>query len=247
LLKAERDGKDPRIDVLPRLRAQTVRLHLESQPTKVALGEGPSGSKGQWKQEKPGELECSPSCEAPRRIIVAFILGSPPIHPRMLLGKKPNPIPGKDSLTAADFISNSKFFDAMRPPPLATGLFDFPLARRSSSTGPLGVGPGGANWWLQLGIIPTTCVPLTFPISRWRHFNGTGSGRVFPGGTNVRPPPDFQPHSQFPYPPRKSRVPGGRRPASRPASRSVLAVNTGNTPIMFVASQGRRKHTHYQL
>lgn len=222
LLKAERDGKTLELTFYAPARA-TVRLHLESQPTRVELGED-FRAENQWKQET-GELECSVLRGAApdyRRVLLVHLRYTPHVV------EKPDPT--KIHRRGSEF----EVFDAMR----------LPLATDSSipSSPPLMLtGPGGGG---QMVIAASNHSDnmRTVDFNLDGAFHGTGSGRIFPGEQTfgrLR----FQPTHNSPIPDEIS------LPGADGLLRGQLTLRSGrehgNTPILFVpAKEGG--NTHYQ-
>ena len=161
LLGAERDGKILELTFYTPAHA-TVRLHLESQPTKVELGPD-FRLESQWKQET-GELEFS------------LLRGAAPGYLRVLLVHlryKPHvaekPDAGKNHRQSSEY----QVFDAVRLP-LATDA--------SIPSGPplILAGPGsGGNFVVASWNRADNVRPIDFSLDG--AFHGTGSGRIFPG------------------------------------------------------------------
>jgi hypothetical protein len=222
LLRAERDGKTLELTFYAPARA-TVRLHLESQPTKVELGED-FRAENQWKQET-GELECS------------LLRGAAPDYRRVLLVHlryTPHVVEKPDPTKIHRRGSEFEVFDAMR----------LPLATDSSiPSGPplILTGPGGGGQ-LVIAAWNHSDNMRTVDFSLDGAFHGTGSGRIFPGEQTfgrLR----FQPTHNSPVPDEVA-LPG---PDGLLRGQLTLRAGRehGNTPILFVpAKEGG--NTHYQ-
>jgi hypothetical protein len=161
LLRAERDGKILELTFYAPARAM-VRLHLESQPTKVELGPD-FRLESQWKQET-GELEFS------------IMRGAAPDYRRVLqihLHYTPHVVekkdPGKDHRQASEY----EVFDAVR----------LPLAIDASilSSPPLILTEPGGGGHLVVASWNRTDNIRSLDFSLDGAFHGTGSGRAFPG------------------------------------------------------------------
>jgi hypothetical protein len=222
LLRAERDGKILELTFYAPARA-TVRLHLESQPTKVELGED-FRAENQWKQET-GELECSLLRGAApdyRRVLLVHLRYTPHVVEK--------PDPAKIHRRGSEF----EVFDAVRLP-LATDV-SIPSGPPLILTGPAGGGQLVIAAWNHSDNMRTVDFNLDGA------FHGTGSGRIFPGElsfSRLR----FQPTHNSPIPDEVA-VPGADG-----LLRGQLTLRAGrehgNTPIMFVPGK-EGGNTHYQ-
>ena len=222
LLRAERDGKILELTFYAPVRA-TVRLHLESQPTKVELGDD-FRAENQWKQET-GELECS------------LLRGAAPDYRRVLLVHlryTPHVVEKPDPTKIHRHGSEFEVFDAMRLP-LATDS-SIPTSPPLVLTGPVGGGQLVVAAWNHSDNLRAVDFNLDGA------FHGTGSGRIFPGEQTfgrLR----FQPTHNSPIPDQVA------LPGPDGLLRGQLTLRSGrehgNTPILFVpAKEGR--NTHYQ-
>src|SRR5882672_11076858 len=161
LLGAERDGKTLELTFYAPARA-TVRLHLESQPTKVEL-EPDFRLESQWKQET-GELEFSIMRGAApdyRRAILVHLRYTPHVVEK--------PDPGKNHRQGSEY----EVFDAVR----------FPLAMDTSipSGPPLILTTPGGGGQLVVASWNRTDNLRSLDFSLDGAFHGTGGGKIFPG------------------------------------------------------------------
>jgi hypothetical protein len=222
LLGAERDGKILELTFYAPARA-TVRLHLESQPTKVELGED-FRAESQWKQET-GELECS------------LLRGAAPEYRRVLhihLRYTPHVVEKPDPAKIQRQASEFEVFDAVRLPLGSDG---------SISTGPPLVltEPGGGGHLVITSWNHTDAI-RSLDMSLDGAFHGTGSGKAFPGEelfSRLR----FQP-SRNSNPPDASTSPGDDG-----LLRGQLSLRSGREhgtiPILFVTANDAG-NAHYQ-
>ena len=161
LLRAERDGKILELTFYAPARA-TVRLHLESQPTKVEFGPD-FRLESQWKQET-GELEFSimrGAAPGYRRVLQIHLRYTPHV-----VEKKD---PGKDHRQESEY----EVFDAVR----------LPLAIDASilSSPPLILTEPGGGGHLVVASWNRTDNMRSVDFSLDGAFHGTGSGRASPG------------------------------------------------------------------
>jgi hypothetical protein len=222
LLKAERDGKILELTFYAPARA-TVRLHLESQPTRVELGED-YRLESPWKQET-GELECSlPRGAAPdyRRVVLVHLRYTPHVVEK--------PDPAKSHRRGSEY----EVFDAVRLP-LATDV-SIPSGPPLILTGPAGGGQFVIATWNHSDNMRTVDFSLDGA------FHGTGSGRIFPGEqsfSRLR----FQPAHN------STTADAPAAPVADGLLRSQLTLRSGrehgNTPILFVTAN-EAGNTHYQ-
>jgi Glycosyl hydrolases family 35 len=222
LLGAERDGKTLQLAFYAPARA-TVRLHLESQPTKVELGED-FRLESQWKQET-GELEFSllrGAAPGYRRVILIHLRYTPHVVER--------PDPGKTQRRASEY----DVFDAVRLP-LATDA--------SIPSGPplILTGPGGGGHLVISSRNRTDNMrPVEFSLDG--AFHGTGSGRLYPGEQLLGPLRFQATHNSASADP--SPIPGADG-----LLQGQLTVRSGHeqgsVPILFVAAN-EAGNTHYQ-
>jgi hypothetical protein len=222
LLKADRDGKILELTFYAPARA-TVRLHLESQPTRVELGED-FRVETQWKQET-AELECS------------LLRGAAPDYRRVLLVHlryTPHVVEKPDPTKIHRHGSEYEVLDAVRLP-LATDS-SIPSSPPLMLTGPGGGGQMVIAAWNHSDNMRTVEFNLDGA------FHGTGSGRIFPGEqsfSRLR----FQPAHN------STTADAPAAPVADSLLRGQLTLRSGrehgNTPILFVTAN-EAGNTHYQ-
>jgi hypothetical protein len=221
LLGAERDGKTLELTFYAPARA-TVRLRLESQPTKIDLGED-FRLENQWKQET-GELE------------FALLRGAAPDYRRVVrfhLRYTPHVVEKSDPGKKRRMASEYDVFDSIR----------LPLASDASiPTGPplILTGPGGGHLtvtsWNHTDNLHSVDINLDGA------FRGSVSGRAFPGEqmfTRLR----FQPSRN------SGTADAAATAASNGLLQGELTLRSGrergSVPILFV-SPNEAGNTHYQ-
>ena len=221
-LGAEREGKILELTFYAPARA-TVRLHLESQPTKVELGPD-FRLESQWKQET-GELEFSimrGAAPAYRRVLLIHLRYTPHV-----VEKKD---PGKDHRQESEY----EVFDAVRLPLAADAsiLSSPPLIL----TEPVGEGHLVVASWNR------TDNSRLVDFSLDGAFHGSGWGRVFPGEqlfSRLR----FQPTHNT------ATADAIANPGADGLLRGQLALRSGHEhgslPILFVTATDAG-NTHYQ-
>jgi hypothetical protein len=222
LLGAERDGKILELTFYAPARA-TVRLHLESQPTKVELGRD-YRLESQWKQET-GELDCS------------VLRGAAPGYLRTLqvhLRYTPHVVEKQELEKKHREGSEYEVFDAVRLP-LGTDA-SIPSGPPLVLTGPGGGGNLVIASWNRTDNIRVVEFGLDGA------FRGTGSGRAFPGE---------QLFSRLRFQPTHNSAPAdkGAIAAGDGLLRGQLSLRSGrehaSVPILFV-NPNDAGNTHYQ-
>ena len=221
LLDAERDGKTLELTFYAPARA-TVRLHLESQPTKVELGDD-FRLENQWKQET-SVLEFS------------LLRGAAPDYRRVVrihLRYTPHVVEKSDPVKKHRQASQYDVFDSIR----------LPLASDASiPTGPplIPTGPGGGQLtitsWNHSDNIHSVDLNLDGA------FRGTTSGRAFPGEqmfTRLK----FQPNHNSSAADAASTA--GRNGLLQGELTLRSGRERGSVPILFV-SPTEAGNTHYQ-
>ena len=219
LLDAERDGKTLELTFYAPARA-TVRLRLESQPTKVDLGED-FRVENQWKQET-GELEFS------------LLRGAAPDYRRVVrvhLHYMPHVVeksdPGKKRRQASEY----DVFDSIR----------LPLDSDASiPTGPplILTGPGGGQLTMTSWNRTENLHSVDFNLDG--AFHGATGARAFPGE---------QMFTRLRFQPTHNSSTADATPGSNGLLQGELTLRSGrergSVPILFV-SANEAGNTHYQ-